>query len=51
MRKQEREAINKRIKEVLKKDPELSIVQIRDRFHIGHRPAMKLKKEALREDR
>lgn len=48
MRKQEREALHKRIKEVLKKDPDLTLGQIRDRFHVGYRQASRLKKEAAK---
>jgi hypothetical protein len=49
MRKQEREALHKRIKEVLKKDPDLTLPQMEERFHVGRSMAMKLRKEALSE--
>lgn len=50
MRKQEREALYKRIKEVLKKDPDLTLAQIRERFHISSSRAMDLRKEAKEGD-
>jgi hypothetical protein len=46
MRKQERETKYKRIIEVLKNDPDLSLPQIRERFGISYRKAIALKKEA-----
>ena len=45
MRKTEMEAAYKRIKEVIKKDPEITDEQIKERFGIGYRKVTRLRAE------
>jgi hypothetical protein len=45
MRKAEREAAYKRIKEVIIKDPEITDKQLEDRFGIGYRKVAELRVE------